>query len=113
MEWQPLVPLPSLRTATGRNPVSGFHAHYPGGGGPGCLLLHSTCTRRTRFCLSTQTIPRAQLDDHLILYLFRMTCNSPQYITGVGHQYPRHSYGPEEFEGVVARLYPSYKTSLG
>lgn len=35
------------------------------------------------------------------------------YITGLGHEYPRYTYGQEEFENVITKMYPQYRTSPG
>ncbi|KAH3912494.1 hypothetical protein HBI56_205790 [Parastagonospora nodorum] len=39
--------------------------------------------------------------------------SSGLYITGLAHAYPEHSFGPDEFQDYVARLYPEYRTSPG
>jgi type III polyketide synthase len=35
------------------------------------------------------------------------------YITGLAHEYPSYSFGPEDFESLITRLYPDHATSLG
>jgi hypothetical protein len=41
------------------------------------------------------------------------TQHASLYITGIGHEYPSYSYGPQEFENVISRLYPQFETSPG